>query len=78
MTEYVNHHFNAYIPDKNINEQLLTGNPIPLNLQQAKPLDDLIRLLLPSQTITTSDHQMERFHGKILEVMSPLSLYGKG
>ena len=25
------------------------------------------------QTVTTSDHQIERFQGKILEVMGPLS-----
>ena len=78
MVVYVNYHFNAYIPDKNIKGQLLRGNPIPLNLQQVKSPDDLIRSLLPSQTVTTLDHQMEEFHGKILEVMGPLSRLWKG
>ena len=69
MAEYANHHFNSYIPDKDIEEQLLTENPVPSNLQQVKP----------SQTVvTTSDHQMERFQGKILEVMDPLSRLWKG
>ena len=69
MAEYVNHHFNSYILDKDIEEQLLTENPVPSNPQQVKPLDDFIRSLLPSQTVTISDHQMERFQGKILEVI---------
>ena len=56
MAEYANNHFNSYIPDKGIEEQLLTENPVPSNLQQVKPLDDVIRSLLSSQTMTTSDH----------------------
>ena len=55
-------------------EQLLTENPVLSNLQQVKTLDDFIRSLLSSQTVMTSDLQMERFLGKTLEVMSPLSL----
>ena len=78
MAEYVNHHFNSYILDKDIEEQLLTENPVPSNPQKVKPLDDFIRSLLPSQTVTISDHQMERFQGKILEVMGPLSRLWKG
>ena len=31
-----------------------------------------------SQTVKTPDHQMERFQGKILEVMDPLSRLWKG
>ena len=78
MAEYANHHFNSYVPDKDIEEQLLTENPVPSNLQQVRPLGDFIRSLLPSQTVTTSDHQMERFQGKILQVMGPFSRLGKG
>ena len=79
MVEYVNHNFNANIPDKDIEEQLLTENPVPSNPQQLQPLDNLIRsLLLPSQTVTTSDCQMERFQRKILDVMGPLSRLWKG
>ena len=43
MAEDANNHFNSYIPDKYIEEQLLTENPVPSNLQQVKLLDDLIR-----------------------------------
>ena len=64
MAEYSNHHFNAYIPDKDTEEQLLRENPVFLNFQQVKLPDDFVRLLLPPQTVRTSDHQMERFQGK--------------
>ena len=55
-----------------IEEKLSTENPVPSNLQHVKPLDDFIRSLLPSQIVMTSDHQMEKFQGKILEVIGPL------
>ena len=77
MAEYSNHHFNSYITDKDIEEQLLTENPVVLNLQQVQPLDDFIRSLLSSKTVKTSDHQMQRLQGKILEVMGPLSRFWK-
>ena len=64
VVECANHHFNANVPDKDIEEQLLTENPVPSNLQQVKPLDNFIRSLLVSQTVTTSDHQMGRVSGK--------------
>ena len=78
MAEYANHYFNSYIPGKNNEEQLLTEKPVSPNIQQVKPLDDFVRSLLSSQTVTTSDHQMERFQGKILEVMGPLFHLLKG
>ena len=78
MAEYANNHFNSYIPDKDIEEQLLTENPVLSNLQQVKPLDNFIGSLLSSQTVMTSDHQMDRFQGKILEVIGPVSRLWKG
>ena len=38
----------------------------------------LLRLLLSSQTVMTSDHQTEKLQEKILEVMCPLSRSWKG
>ena len=46
MAEYANNHFNSYIVNKDIEEQLLAENPVPSNLQQVKPLDNFIRSLL--------------------------------
>ena len=45
MAGYANNHFNSYIPGKDIEEQLLTENPVPSNLQQVKTLDYFIRSL---------------------------------
>ena len=78
MAEYPNLHFNAYIPDKDVEEQLLTENPVSSNLQQVKPLDNFMRSLLPSQTVTTSYHEMERFLEKIQAVIGHLSHLWKG
>ena len=68
MAEYFNQHFSSYILGKDIEEQLLMENPVLSNFQQVKRLDDFIRSLLPSQTISTSDHQMESFQGKMVKV----------
>ena len=66
MTDYVNFHFKNYIPDKDINEKILTGSPVPSNLQELAVLDDFVKTLLVSQTVITTDHQMEKFQEKIL------------
>ena len=71
MAEFVNHYFNSHISDKDVEEQLLTKNLVSSNLQQVNSLDHFTRSLLPSQTVMTSDHQMQSFQGKILEVMGP-------
>ena len=52
------------------------------NYNSNSPYKDIamifIKPLLSSQTVMTSDHQMERFQGKILEVIGPLSHLWKG
>ena len=73
MVEYDNHYFNVYISDKDTEEQLLTENLVLSNLDEVKPLDDFVRLLLPPQTVMTLVHQIEKVQGKILEVMGLLS-----
>ena len=73
MTDYANLHFKYYIPDKDNNEKILTENPVPSNLQEVPVLDDFVKTLLVSQTVITTDHQMEKFQEKILQVMGPLS-----
>ena len=73
MVEYDNHYFNVYISDKDTEEQLLTENLVLSNLDEVKPLDDFVRLLLPPQTVMTLVHQIEKVQGKILEVMDLLS-----
>ena len=78
MTDYANLHFKYCIPDKDNNEKILTENPVPSNLQEVPVLDDFVKTLLVSQTVITTDHQMEKFHEKNLQVMGPLSRLWKG
>ena len=51
----------------------MTGSPVPSNLQELAVLDDFVKTLLVSQTVITTDHQMEKFQEKILQVRGPLS-----
>ena len=78
MADYANLHFKNYIPDKDINEKILPENPVPSDLQEVPVLADFVRTLLVSQTVITTDHQMEKLQEKILQVMGSLSRLWKG
>ena len=78
MADYANLHFKNYIPDKNIDEKILTENPVPSVLQEVAVLDDFVKTLFLSQTAISIDHQMEKFQEKILQVMGPLSQLQEG
>ena len=78
MADYANLHFKNYIPGKDINEKILAENPVPSNLQEVPVLDDFVKTLLISQTVVTTDHQIEKFQETILQVMVPLSRLWKG
>ena len=54
MAEYANNHFNSYIPEKDIEEQLLPENPVSSNLKQVKPLDDFTKIAV----IFTNGHDI--------------------
>ena len=70
--------FKNYVPDKDINEKILTENPVLSNLQEVPVLDDFVETLLVSQTVITTDSQMGKFQEKISQVMGPLSRLWKG
>ena len=78
MADYVNLHFKNYIPDKDINEKMLTENPVPSNLQEVTIMNDFVKTLLFSQTTISTDQHMEKFQEKFLQVMDPLSRLCKG
>ena len=69
MADYANLHFKNYIPDKDTNEKILTENLVPSNLREVPVRDDFVKTLLVSQTVITTDHQMEKFQEKTLQVM---------
>ena len=56
-----------------INKKMLTENPVPSNLQVVPVLDDFVKALLVSQMVITTDHQMEKFLEKLLQVRGLLS-----
>ena len=70
MTDYPNLRFKNYIPDKDINEKILTENPVSSNLQEVPQM--------VSQTVITSDNQMRKIQEKVLQVMGPLPRLWKG
>ena len=73
----LNLHFKNYILDKDINKKILTENPVPLNPQEVPVLDDFVKTPLVLHTVITTDHQMEKFQEKILQVMGPYHNSGK-
>ena len=80
MKDYANLYFKNYIPDKDINENILVENSAQSNLQEVPALDDFVKMktLLVSQTTITTDHQMGKFQKTFLQVIGPLSRLWKG
>ena len=46
MAEYANTHFETYVKEADLEQQILTENPVPDNLDQVKKLDDFVRDIL--------------------------------
>ena len=77
MKDYANLHFKKCIPKKD-NEKILMENPFSSNLQEVPVLDDFVKTLSVSQTVITTDHQIEKFQENFLQLMGPLSRLWKG
>ena len=82
MTDYANLNFENYIPDNDIEEKILTENPVPSNLQEVSILNGFVKALLVLQTAQllniSADQQMGKFQEKSFQVMGPLSRLWKG
>ena len=72
MARYANSQFREYIPDKSIEETLLSGYPVPANIQKVKRLDDFLKTLISPST-SCMDTVLEKTQGRIRQVMGPLS-----
>ena len=48
-------------------------NPVPPNLQEVQVLNDFVKTLLVSQTVIMTNHQIEKFQEKNLQLTSLLS-----
>ena len=71
MADYVNLHFKNDIPDKDINENILTENPVPLNLQEL-----LVTGWLCENTVGITNGYLN--WSADLQVIGPLSRLWKG
>ena len=45
-TKYVNTHFETYVKEADLKQEILTENPVPDNLDQVKKLDDFLHNIL--------------------------------
>ena len=46
MADYVNHQFECFIPEKDVEENLLILQPVPENARGVKKLDDFVRSIV--------------------------------
>ena len=58
MTDFADHHFKNYIPEKDIEEKILTEGPTPSILQEVKSLDDYVKTLFILTHTMLTDHQI--------------------
>ena len=78
MADYINHQFECFIPEKDVEENLLVLL-VPENVRGVKKLDDFVKSIMgQSAQILNQDATMEKFQQKILDVLGPLSRLWKG
>ena len=79
MTDYVNHQLECFIPEKDVEENLLILQPVPENVRGVKKLGDFLKSILgQSAQVLNQDAIKTKFLQKILDVLGPLSRLWKG
>ena len=76
VAEYTNTHFETYVKEAYLKQQILTENPVPDNLDQVKKLDDFVCDILKdkrTQKDLDMDSTFEKIQSKNACVMGPLS-----
>lgn len=76
MASYANKYFKKFVPEKNLNESILTSSPIPLNIHGPKKLDEFFKELLEDQRKKTElywDTSLEDIQQKVVQVLGPLA-----
>ena len=72
MADYVNHQIECFVPEKNVEENLLILQPVPENFRGVKKLDDFVKFIMGQSTqVLNQDATMEKFQQKILHVLGP-------
>ena len=72
MADYVNHHFQVSLPYKCVHESVLLENPVSLNIDKSKVVNDFLTPLMIKSELS-SDLSFEKIQQKIVKVMEPLS-----
>ena len=79
MADYVNHQFESFISEKNVEVNLLIQQHVPENVRGVKKLGDFVKFIMKQSTqVLTQDATMEKFQLKILDVLWSLSRLWKG
>ena len=77
LPNYTNDHFNKSFPEKNLEEDILVENPIPLNLHPTRKMDEFMRDLIFEKRAgslgVAADSNLVKLQQKLLDVMGPLS-----
>ena len=74
MADYVNHQFEYFIPEKDVEENLLIQQPVPENVRGVKKLDDFVKSIMgQSAQVLNQDATMKKFQQKISDLLGPLS-----
>ena len=74
ITDYVNHQFECFIPEKDVEENLLVLQPVPEIVRGVKKLDDFVKSIMgQSAQVLNEDPTMKKLQQKILGVIGPLS-----
>ena len=74
MADYVNHQFDYFIPEKNVEENLLILQPLPENVRGVKKLGDFVKSIMgQSAQVLNQDATIQKFQYKILDVLGSLS-----
>ena len=76
MAEYMNEHFQTFLPEKGVHDSILMENPIPSNVDQPQAVDGFI-VSLTSKNETAVDLSLEKVQQKIVNVMGPLATIWK-
>ena len=72
MAEYVNDHFQTFLPEKGVHDSILMENPIRSNVDQPQTVDDFVVPLM-SENETAVNLSLEKIQQKIVNVMGPLN-----
>lgn len=82
MATYANEHFELYVPDKEIKSAILVENPVHINIDPVKKMDDFVKSILKdnqrgkgTSELISHDNVLEKVQNKIRDVMGPLSMW---